>query len=192
LRIVPLRPGEKYHKLTIMRRVGSDRHGRTTWECLCDCGKIKVIAGYNIYRGKTKSCGCLTKDVPYWTINSGIKGNIRPAGEAAFNDVFSNYRYRATKKGINFNLSKTEFRNLINSECFYCGAKPENKKQRKGMNGSCIYNGIDRKDNELGYTKQNTVPCCRICNIMKNNVRLDLFISRIQEIYKNLTKRGLL
>lgn len=29
------------------------------WDCQCDCGKIKTIAGSHIRRGDVKSCGCL-------------------------------------------------------------------------------------------------------------------------------------
>jgi 5-methylcytosine-specific restriction endonuclease McrA len=30
-----------------------------------------------------------------------------------------------------------------------------------------LYSGIDRKDNEKGYTEENCVPCCKRCNGIK-------------------------
>lgn len=32
------------------------------WECLCDCGKSKVVLGGNLRHGKTTSCGCIQKE----------------------------------------------------------------------------------------------------------------------------------
>lgn len=36
-----------------------NKRGQSTWLCLCDCGKRKVLRGTAISRGRTKSCGCL-------------------------------------------------------------------------------------------------------------------------------------
>jgi len=33
------------------------------WLCKCDCGKEKVINSYSVRKGKTKSCGCLQKEI---------------------------------------------------------------------------------------------------------------------------------
>ena len=32
------------------------------WKCLCSCGNITTVRGYNLKNGNTKSCGCLQKD----------------------------------------------------------------------------------------------------------------------------------
>ena len=34
-----------------------------TWLCECDCGNEVVVRGDNLRRGKTKSCGCLQKEL---------------------------------------------------------------------------------------------------------------------------------
>lgn len=36
---------------------------KNKWECLCDCGKIKVVLGANLIAGHTKSCGCLRNEI---------------------------------------------------------------------------------------------------------------------------------
>ena len=61
---------------------------------------------------------------------------------------------------------------LLNSPCAYCGCD------------NC--NGIDRVDSKLGYTIGNTVPCCAICNKMKNNFTLEVFKDKISKIYKRI------
>jgi hypothetical protein len=37
-------------------------------------------------------------------------------------------------------------------------------------------NGIDRADNALGYTVENSVSCCKICNIAKRDLTIEEFI----------------
>jgi hypothetical protein len=31
------------------------------WECLCDCGNLKVVSSDNLVNGGTKSCGCIKR-----------------------------------------------------------------------------------------------------------------------------------
>lgn len=37
--------------------------GRTRWRCQCECGVQKVVSGSALVCGKSKSCGCLHKDL---------------------------------------------------------------------------------------------------------------------------------
>lgn len=46
-------------------------------------------------------------------------------------------------------------------------------------------NGIDRIDSEVGYTKENTVPCCKYCNTAKNTMSYNEFIEWIKRVYKH-------
>lgn len=51
--------GNKYGILSVLEYAGIDsRSGNSTWLCLCDCGKKKVIRGSSLRRGDTSSCGC--------------------------------------------------------------------------------------------------------------------------------------
>ena len=56
------RTGNRYGRLVVLRYAGSDRKWNALWECQCDCGNIKVVKGYDLVNGTTKSCGCLVKD----------------------------------------------------------------------------------------------------------------------------------
>lgn len=49
--------GRRFDKLTVLSRV-LDRGPQSYWNCVCDCGKNKVIRGDNLLRGSTRSCGC--------------------------------------------------------------------------------------------------------------------------------------
>jgi hypothetical protein len=50
--------GQKYGKLTVLRRAGSIC-GKTTWLTYCECGSESEVTGLNLKSGNTKSCGCL-------------------------------------------------------------------------------------------------------------------------------------
>lgn len=49
-----------------------------------------------------------------------------------------------------------------------------------------IYNGIDRMDNDTGYTEANCIPCCGRCNWMKSTYSGEDFINHIRKIVRNL------
>jgi hypothetical protein len=49
--------GQKFHKLTVLRR--SDRAPGVHWICRCECGNEKSIPRAKLRNGRTKSCGCI-------------------------------------------------------------------------------------------------------------------------------------
>lgn len=54
--------GKVFGKLTVLQQVESDKNGHARWLCRCECGKTKIIAGSNLTRGATLSCGCIHKE----------------------------------------------------------------------------------------------------------------------------------
>ena len=51
--------GQKFGRLTVIKRGLNGKRGQTKWLCRCDCGTEKIIDGEHLKRGTTKSCGCL-------------------------------------------------------------------------------------------------------------------------------------
>lgn len=89
--------------------------------------------------------------------------------------LFCHYRLAANRKNVPFSLTIEEFRKVTSSLCHYCNAAPKNKiKQKRGF-GDYTYNGVDRVKNDQGYVTENVVPCCRMCNVAKNNHSLEDF-----------------
>lgn len=37
------------------------KYDHNYFECQCSCGNIKTVRDYNLEKGATKSCGCITK-----------------------------------------------------------------------------------------------------------------------------------
>lgn len=91
---------------------------------------------------------------------------------------------RNRKREVEFCLTEEEFRELIFSDCFYCGASPSIPLH----SGRFFRNGIDRVDNELGYFYHNCIPACWTCNKMKSNLDVTSFLEHSKKIFKNSSK----
>lgn len=54
--------GQKFGKLTAIKRAGKDKNGRIMWSCKCDCGNLVNVSTTDLRAGRRKSCGCLKKE----------------------------------------------------------------------------------------------------------------------------------
>ncbi len=54
--------GQRFGRLVVRGPVGRS-NGQLKWECVCDCGNVRTIAGMSLREGNTRSCGCLKRDV---------------------------------------------------------------------------------------------------------------------------------
>jgi hypothetical protein len=167
-------------------------YSQTVWKCQCDCGKIIELKRSNLISGNTKSCGCLLKANYDKLKNKGIQNNILPKGIAALNAYYGNYKYRAKKNKLCFELNKSEFENIIYKNCYFCGTEPNRqfpsngKLKSRPYNGYIFINGIDRKDSSKGYYLDNCLPCCSVCNNAKSDLDINFFLDWIQKL-KNHT-----
>jgi hypothetical protein len=50
-------------RLTVIKRVGSNKSGNATWECSCSCGGIRIASSSYLTGPGSKSCGCVKKDI---------------------------------------------------------------------------------------------------------------------------------
>ena len=50
--------GDKYHYLTVIRRVGTKKNKTPIWLCKCDCGEYTKVSSEHLRNGSVKSCGC--------------------------------------------------------------------------------------------------------------------------------------
>jgi hypothetical protein len=151
------------------------------WLCRCDCGNEKIIKGSQLKQGHTNSCGCFR----YALALQGLA-----PGEAGFNKLIRSYKQGAKTRSLKFSLSDEEFRILVNSNCYYCGAKPSNKKKNQSEYSTFIYNGIDRIDSLKGYEQGNVVSCCTKCNRMKLNYSRAEFLQQCLLVYNAQKTKG--
>ena len=103
-----------------------------------------------------------------WRDNN--KDKIKAAGKSD-NNKFTTYKRSAEKRGYVFRLSKKEFIGLIHSKCYLCGTEKAE--------------GVDRINNEVGYTTDNSRPCCVFCNKMKWVHSKKEFLEQVAKIHNN-------
>jgi hypothetical protein len=91
--------------------------------------------------------------------------------------AYTDYRARAERKQLEFNITHEKYNELTHSSCYLC---------RKEASESHL-NGMDRYDNCQGYNEDNVLPCCSECNYMKGEITLDDFIEHCIQIYEYIT-----
>lgn len=167
--------GKKFGKLKVLSFHSNDEKRKCSrWLCECTCGNKKVIRGSSLtYKIGTRSCG-----------QKQCHGRTLPFGESSFNYVYNRYQQNAKKRNLSFNLNKKQFTNLILDVCHYCGDSPKNKVDFSNYFGTLMYNGIDRKNNALGYSIKNCVTCCKECNFLKKATNYTEFLNKIKKIYE--------
>lgn len=112
---------------------------------------------------------CLSQDVLFKHIEN-ILFKVGNVIDFEYNQKsFDRYRRRASEKSQSFEISEEFFDEIISQPCYIC------------ENEDC--NGIDRFNNEIGYTNENCRPCCTTCNYMKKNLDYDLFMKHLKQMY---------
>ena len=175
--------GNKYGKLTVIERIEEKLDGKSTsWLCQCDCGNTRKAIGYLLKRGTTLSCGC-TK--------AGRRPNLLENREKAIlTCIFgSTVKKRQKNKKWENLLSFDTFCKLSLSPCYYCGIVGCSSFKDRSTELIVKFNGIDRIDNNIGYTEENSVSCCKYCNTAKLDRTEQEFLNMIKRIYNNRIKR---
>ena len=160
-------------------------------EYLCQCGKICIKIKNNVGRS-TFSCGCLSKELTSLRSKGKTPTNaLKDPTESSFNALYSQYKYTSFNKNREFSLTKEQFKSVVTMNCFYCDIEPSQIRKQRDTRQGFFYNVIDRKNNNLGYTLDNCVACCKECNFLKSNRNIDDFLYKIKTIYLNIEKRKL-
>ena len=146
------------------------RHKKYTMECI-KCGYVCKTSIKSFYNS-CKSCSTVR-------INTTTKER----------QLWNRYKNRAIKDKIIFTLSEDDLLDIIYNDCYYCGVKPSQEilLARRDDN-TLIYNGIDRLYDDAGYTVDNCVACCWICNQAKKNYGLDKFKDMVIQWGKRVNK----
>jgi len=171
--------GQRFGKLVAIALIGfKQNHAR--WRCRCDCGNETIVNGNSLRRGRTISCGCFA-----------LESKRLSRGESGFNRLLMYYKIGAKKRNLTFELSLDQFKALTSQPYHFCGVPPiqsarainKGRTTKEGAEYSeYLYNGVDRKDNKIGYTLANSIPCCKVCNRGKSSMSYEEFMGYIERI----------
>lgn len=78
---------------------------------------------------------------------------------SSLKELFSNARAGAARRGHRWELTFEQWLDIVTQPCVYGGGQPDLD----------IRIGVDRRDSSLGYTVENSQPCCARHNLMKND-----------------------
>jgi len=175
--------GNRYGNLLVVERVvdPDKKNNKTSWKCACDCGNTLTtwgpqLRGSKNRPGQTKCKDCRNKEF-------ADRGKALQSSETIIKDLQYRYKNRAQKKNLEFSLTLDRVRELVTAPCHYCGMAPFALKRKHSQ--SMFYTGIDRIDNTLGYTPENTVPCCKQCNQAKMDYSEADFLSWLKRLYEH-------
>ena len=56
-------PGQRFGRLVVLVRVENGTGGKVRWLCRCDCGMEVDVFASGLRSGRTRSCGCLRREL---------------------------------------------------------------------------------------------------------------------------------
>lgn len=115
---------------------------------------------------------------------------VKPSTDVALNVFMSIYKTGAKNRGFDWDLTNKQFEKITKQNCYFCGSKPIEQKSleryyHESIKDRIKFNGIDRLDSNLGYTEDNCVPCCTMCNRMKLDYTENDFLNHISKILEH-------
>jgi len=170
--------GEVYGCLTVESIGDKAKYGigsRVVVHCKCRCGGSKSVFSHYLTRGTALDCGCGRPE-------RLSRANRRVSGMAAMNRVMSSYRSNSARRKVDFDLTNEQMISMFGSKCHYCASPPRKTTSNPKSYGQFTYNGIDRLTPSLGYVSGNVVPCCYVCNYLKNDYTESEFLGIIHAI----------
>lgn len=187
---------EEYRKEQIIKRFTNKVNGnlkflnfdhfegtRAFVKCLClNCNKEVIVRDDKL----------TTKHPPYYCENcrnnryrettkaryyklTGLTGKEYEEDKRIRNRL-SSLKQGAKDRNFSYDLPDDIGEKLLQQPCHYCG--------------STEFIGLDRIDSTQGYSENNCVSCCKICNKMKNNFSYKDFLTKVHKIYKNLLENS--
>jgi len=163
---------QKFGKLVITKYLGVTKYYGRKFEAICDCGETRIVTQTDVSR-KINPVYCC-KNCLYLKACDNMK-------EKCYKAV----KWCGNKRGYYFNIKLEEWFILSQKVCFYCGQNYKNKYNTYAKKSEPFYYmGLDRVNNNDGYSLENVVPCCIKCNKAKGKMSQKEFLELINNIYE--------
>lgn len=137
--------GQKFGKLQVLSYSHTGKDKRPYWNCICDCGKIKVANGKSLRNGDVRSCGCFNIESIIKRQTTHGKRKIKEYNvwekmkSRCYCEKDKRYKHYGGRGIIVCDEWKNSFENFIND----MGLRPN------------VNYSIDRIDNNGNYCKEN-------------------------------------
>lgn len=156
--------GQKFGRLTVIKRDESSPKGRSKWICQCDCGNTISVLRNHLTCGTTKSCGCIKKYVNLKAIKSGTQFGQLEVIERTEQKSGNSYIYKCkcTCGNICF-VSSAHLKNGNTKSCG-CFSATEHKKAIKKaieIRGNFYVDGTDIVNIVPGNPRYNNTSGCK-------------------------------
>lgn len=184
--------GMIFGKLKVIKYAGSEtdipktkKTGKnmyhSMWECLCECGNIKIIRSGSLHSGGAKSCGCETRRPgrrsPKWKgsrlLSASFWGTLTHGAKSMDREV------TITPEDVEALYEKQGRRCAMTKIPIDFGNLDIRHADRK------VTASVDRIDSSIGYTKENIQIVHRDINWMKNIYSKDYFIEMCKLVARN-------
>lgn len=162
--------GRKFGRLTVIARAGSRKekgYSCKLWECVCECGKHKIVNTKSLTNGHTQSCGCLADE-----------SRKKPKIDIATRE--EHIRLRKVWNSIKqrcYNPNSQEYRNYGGRGIKMCDEWRNSSKafiEWALNNGYSIGLDVDRIDNNGNYEPSNCQFLTRSENVLKEKRKLTI------------------
>lgn len=139
--------GQKFGRLTVIKRTNNAKDGHARWLCKCNCGKTTIAISNDLKKGTTKSCGCLQKEI-------SIKINTKH-GHIKNKKWSTTYQSWHSMKQRCYNSSTNGYHNYGGRGITVCERWLKFENFLEDMGETPEGYQIDRIDNNKGYYKEN-------------------------------------
>lgn len=151
--------GQKFGRLTVIKRIENNNRREARWLCKCDCGGETETTSAHLNSGHTKSCGCLSKE------NSG-RHTKHGLSQTRLYKTYTHMKERCYIK------SNKSYKNYGNKGIKICDEWLDKENGLNSFYNWSMQNGyrddltIDRIDSEGDYTPSN---CRWVDRYVQNN-----------------------
>jgi hypothetical protein len=147
--------------------------------CAYGCGR-EALHSLKMKGGGWKFCcsphyqQCPAQRLKRGIITRAVHTRQRLDGTVLRRHMLIQYKRQSVDRGIKWTITDNHFYSLIRGLCYYCGHQPTAMQQ---------FNGVDRFEESLGYTPQNSVPCCEKCAVMKLELSTEELSTQVKHIH---------